>query len=183
MMESPLGLPTGLVAIAPYNPAWPQLFEAEKAVLRKEVFPDAGESPIEHVGSTAVPGLDAKPILDIAIAVPDLAVTVARIQAPLAALGYGYKGEYGLPGREFFVKGEQQRTHHLHIVAAGSPHWEAWLRFRDTLRTHPEIADQYERVKQDLARRFARDRESYTAGKSAFVESILAGERHRRPRP
>ena len=166
-----LGLTEDRVCVADYHPAWPHLFEQEKARLAAAL---AGESVrIEHIGSTAVPGLTAKPILDIAVAVKDLDTTAPRVIAALEALGYSFRGEYGLAGRLYFVRGNPRRTHHLHVVTAGSAHWDRWLHFRDRLRTHPETNRQYRALKQALAEQFAGNRPAYTEGKSDFIESIL----------
>lgn len=166
-----LGLTEDSVRVADYHPAWPCLFEQEKADLAAAL--NGQPVSIEHIGSTAVPGLAAKPILDIAIAVDDLEAAAPRVIAALEALGYTYRGEYGLAGRLYFVRGTPQRTHHLHVVTTGSPHWEQWLRFRDRLRTDPEAAGRYRTLKQALAEQFVENRPAYTQGKTDFIEAVL----------
>jgi len=167
--EALLGLPKGQVALADYSPAWPRLFEAERG--RLEAALGGAAMAIEHIGSTAVPGLPAKPIIDIAAAVASLE-TVGALVAPLERLGYRYLGEYGLPGRHFFEKGAPV-THHVHVVEVAGEHWKVWKLFRDYLRGHPQEAGQYAGFKRELARKYAADRDAYTRSKSEFVGSIL----------
>jgi GrpB-like predicted nucleotidyltransferase (UPF0157 family) len=180
-----LGLPEGKVFISRYSGAWPRLFRRERDRLRRALGKKVID--IEHVGSTAVPGLSAKPVLDIALTVRNLR-EIRSLLAPLERLGYEYKGLYGLPGRHFFVRGEP-RTHHLHFVRADSRHWRVWLLFRDYLREHREEAARYEKFKRGKARRYADDRRMYTASKSSFVERMLrkaraeARARRATPRP
>jgi len=164
-----LGLPEGRVFLSPYRGEWRRLYRSERARLRRDLgrrFRD-----IEHVGSTAVPGLSAKPVLDLALTVKDLS-KIGRLVKPLEKLGYEYKGEYGLPGRHFFVRGKPV-THHLHFVDVGSEHWRVWLLFRDYLRAHPEEARRYEKFKRAKARKYANDRAAYTGSKSSFVVNML----------
>lgn len=167
-----LGLRRGTVQLAPYAEQWAQLFAVEQAHIRaalNELVLD-----IQHVGSTAVPGLCAKPILDIAVAVRSLA-DVAACVAPLAQLGYAYLGDKPSTSGHFFAKGDDSnRTHYLHFVAHDNPQWTDFLRFRDRLRADPAARDEYARLKQRLAARYAADRASYTQQKEAFVRRILA---------
>jgi GrpB-like predicted nucleotidyltransferase (UPF0157 family) len=130
---------------------------------------------LEHVGSTAVPGLGAKPIIDMLLGVGRLAEVEARLPA-LEALGYEYvpRFESRLPERRFFVGvAPRGRTHHLHGVEIGGSFWQRQLLFRDCLRSEPETAAAYERLKRDLARRHADDRETYTEAKADFIEAVL----------
>lgn len=162
------------VIIVDYNPAWPEMFEQEKARL----LAGAGQwiEDIQHVGSTSIPGLAAKPIIDIMIAIYDLA-DVPKCVAPIEKLGYDYLGEHGLPERHFFRKprldGWHKRTHHIHMVLKGSQEWENQTRFRDYLRTHPETRQQYQELKRELAARFGSDRGGYTDAKADFVINVL----------
>jgi GrpB-like predicted nucleotidyltransferase (UPF0157 family) len=165
-----LGLPEERVFLSPYDRRWPQLFRRERTRLRRALGRKVLE--IEHVGSTAVPGLSAKPVLDLALTVRALR-EVRGLVAPLAKLGYEYKGLYGLPGRHFFVRGEPRRTHHLHVVRADSRHWRVWKLFRDYLRRHPDEAARYEKFKRSKARKYADNRPAYTGSKSRFVERML----------
>ena len=131
---------------------------------------------IQHVGSTSVPGLAAKPILDIGVAIAseaDVEVCVPLLQA----LGYRYEGYRGASEGYFFNRGREERlTHYLHMLLIDSPDWRNYLRFRDTLIAHPEIRDQYMQIKQALAVQYPADRPAYTAGKAAFIQSVLASE-------
>ncbi len=164
-----LGLPEGKVFLSAYNKSWSRLFRSERDRLRRVLGRRIRE--VEHVGSTSVPGLCAKPVLDLAIAIKDVS-KIMRLVKPLEKIGYEYKGEYGLPGRHFFVRGEPV-THHLHFVESGSDHWRVWLLFRDYLRRHPSEAARYEKFKRAKARKYASDRAAYTGSKSAFVEKML----------
>jgi GrpB-like predicted nucleotidyltransferase (UPF0157 family) len=162
------------VIIVEYDPAWPLLFEQEKARLLM-VCGDQIED-IQHIGSTAIPGLWAKPIIDIQMSVHDLEL-VETCVGPLERIGYEYLGEYGVPGRHFFHKPAgrpfAERTHHLQMVKWGGEEWRKVLLLRDYLRTHPWIAQQYYLLKKSLASRFGADRAGYTEAKTAFICSVL----------
>jgi GrpB-like predicted nucleotidyltransferase (UPF0157 family) len=165
-----LGLEAGVVKLVPYTVEWQRLFEKEKALLQTAV----GDSvlDIQHVGSTAIPGMVAKPILDIGIAVTDFE-EARTLVAPIGGLGYQYRGEFGIPRRHYFVKGNP-RTHHIHMVEISSRDWKNQLFFRDTLIQRPELAQEYVHLKNDLARRYAADRDAYLEGKAPFIERVLA---------
>lgn len=167
------------VVIVDYNPTWPALFEQEKARLLAVAGPWIED--IQHVGSTAIPGLAAKPIIDIMIAIYDLN-DVEKCVAPIESLGYGYMGEYGLPERHFFRKpppdGWQGRTHHIHMVLKGSNQWINQVSFRDYLCTHPEAREEYQDLKRALAQQYGNDREGYTDAKQEFIFSILRRAGH-----
>ena len=165
-----IGLPKGTVELRAYSPSWPRLFSEERTRIRGAV--GNRTLAIEHVGSTSVPGLAAKPIIDIAIAVVSFERS-AELVEPLAAIGYDHYGEFGIPGRRFFVQGEP-RTHHLHVVEIDSDEWRNHRYFRDTLRADVEARTAYESLKRELAARFASDREAYTAAKSGFIRGILS---------
>ena len=160
------------VVITKYDPSWPEVFAGEAQAIRQAL----GDTlvAIEHVGSTAIPGLAAKPIIDILAAVTSLAEAEARLAA-LEALGYDCRGENGIPGRLFFRKGliEFKRTHHLHIVGIGHEQWASMLAFRDYLRSHPGDAQRYEALKRALSEKYRDNRRAYTNGKASFVEAIL----------
>ena len=131
---------------------------------------------IEHFGSTAVPGLAAKPIIDILIAVRSLARAKITMIEPILALGYVYWSENPKTDRMFFVKGMppygERRTHHVHITEPDGEMWQRRLAFRDYLRANPDEARRYEALKRDLAARFPADREAYTGAKTGTVEAI-----------
>jgi GrpB-like predicted nucleotidyltransferase (UPF0157 family) len=163
------GLPKGIVKLEPHTEIWRQLFAEEAARIRQAV----GEyvTAIEHVGSTSINGIAAKPIIDMAAAV-ESAADGERCVAPLENIGYEYRGEHGIAGRFYFVKGEP-RTHHLHLVLATSDLWRGHLSFRDYLRANPAIAKEYERLKMDLAEKFPDNRDAYLQGKTGFIENVL----------
>jgi len=162
------------VHVVEYDPAWPQLFEEERARLEPILAPWlAGD--IHHVGSTSVPGLAAKPVIDILAGVRSLEESRGAIE-PLQALSYCW-APYKEDVMNWFCKpSPTHRTHHLHLVVEGSETWREELLFRDTLRAQPETARAYEALKRDLAARFRQDREAYTQAKTDFVLGVLARE-------
>ena len=164
------------IEIVPYDPDWPAQFEAERARLASVLSSEPLEA-IEHFGSTAIPGLSAKPIIDIMIGVPDVAAARRTFPETLAALDYVFWADNPATDKLFFVKGMpphgHRRTHHVHVCETSSDQWTRLL-FTDYLRAHPEEAAAYEALKLDLARRFRGDREAYTSGKDDFVARILA---------
>jgi GrpB-like predicted nucleotidyltransferase (UPF0157 family) len=163
------------VEIADYDPRWPLLFDEEAKRLRAVLDPSLIVG-IEHFGSTAIPGLSAKPIIDILIAVRSLAAAQEPFVEVLRELDYVYWADNPKKDRMFFVKGMppfgSKRSHHIHVT---EPHGEMWQRltFRDYLRAHPEEAQTYERLKRRLAAEHQTDREAYTDAKSAYVESVM----------
>jgi len=163
------------VEIVPYDPVWSSLFELEAARLRAVLDPGLVVG-IEHFGSTAVPGLAAKPIIDILVAVKSLAAARATMVEPINALGYVYWAENPKPDRMFFVKGMppygERRTHHIHITQPDGEMWQRRLAFRDYLRANPDEALRYGTLKRDLAARYPADRERYTDAKTEYVEEV-----------
>jgi len=164
-----LGLPKGTVKLEPHSEQWRQLFAEEAARIRAAIG-EIGAS-IEHIGSTSVRGIAAKPIIDIAVGVGKLA-DGERCVRPLENIGYEYRGEHGIAGRFYFVKGEP-RSHHLHLIEIDSDFWRSHLLFRDYLRENRTVAEEYENLKKELAKRHAENREAYTKGKAAFIENVL----------
>jgi GrpB-like predicted nucleotidyltransferase (UPF0157 family) len=163
------------VRIAPYDPRWPARFEEERAALA-DVIGDWVVGGIHHVGSTAVPGLDAKPVIDILVGVSDLRSSLECIE-PLAELGYVY-APYRASEMHWFCKPDPtRRTHHLHLVPTGSRRFREELAFRNHLRSHPEMAAEYAALKVKLAARFGSDREAYTEAKEGFIRAVLDVER------
>jgi GrpB-like predicted nucleotidyltransferase (UPF0157 family) len=159
------------IHLAPPDPGWPTRFEQERAALEDAIGGWACGG-IHHVGSTAVPGLEAKPIIDILVGVRDLETARACFE-PLARLGYLY-APYLPDEMHWFCKpNPTRRTHHLHLVPAGSRRYCDELAFRDRLRADPEIASRYSALKRELAERHREDREAYTEAKSAFVLATL----------
>ena len=165
------------VMIVDYDPRWSDAYLAEARSLT-ELFTDT-EVHVEHIGSTSIPGLGAKPIIDILLGAGQLREIEDRIGA-IEGLGYVYIPEYekALPERRYFQKdSEGVRTHHLHGVEFESTFWFDHILFRDHLRSHPEVAASYYRLKQELAERFRADREKYTASKGEFIRGVLAAAR------
>lgn len=166
------------VEIAPYDPRWPGLFEGEKTHLLA-VLPRDLIGRIEHFGSTAVPGLAAKPIVDMLVEVGDLEAAKTRIAPILQAEAYDFvwrptSGDYVPPWYAWFIKRDPasgMRTHHIHMVEADFPQWES-LAFRDYLRVHPDVGAEYAALKQRLAAQFPNDRVAYTIGKGDFIARI-----------
>jgi GrpB-like predicted nucleotidyltransferase (UPF0157 family) len=157
------------VVLVPYDEAWPSLFVEERVRIERAL--GSWVEAIEHVGSTAVPGLTAKLILDIMVGVSSLR-DAKRCIGPLEQLGYEYRGEAGVPGRLFFRKGNP-KTHHLHVTEIGSEFWERHPVFRDYLRAHPETARNYALPKHDITDRFRRDRAAYTEAKTGFISEVV----------
>jgi GrpB-like predicted nucleotidyltransferase (UPF0157 family) len=166
--DSDVDPPVRLIA---YDPSWPARFASERALLAPLLAPWLA-GPIEHIGSTAVPGLAAKPVIDIAAAVRTLPDSLAAIPS-LPQLGYLY-APYKTEVMHWFCKPARSfRTHHLHLVPLDSPLWSERLAFRDYLRRHPDAAAQYAELKRRLAEEHELDREAYTDAKGPFVARIL----------
>ena len=167
------------VAIAPYDPRWPELFRQEKEHLLS-CLPHDLIRRVEHFGSTAVPGLAAKPIVDMLVEVTDLQATKVRIVPVLESQGYEYfwrptLGDDGPPFYAWFIKREPRtgaRTHHIHMVEGTFvEHWDRLL-FRDYLIEHPEVATEYEALKVRLSAVSPTDRVAFTRGKTEFVLKV-----------
>lgn len=175
-----LGLESGVVRLVPHSPRWAARFTEE--VQRLAPFLDSAGVALrlEHTGSTSVPGLCAKPIVDI-LAGLAREEDRSRAIAALEAAGFTHRGEQGIPGRNFFRRGVP-RQYHLHLALEGGDFWRDHLDFRDWLRTNPSAARAYAEVKERLASRFPRDRESYIEGKTAFVLATLREARAGRGR-
>src|SRR5262245_19751695 len=169
-----------------YDPRWPRIFLEEKEHLQA-CLPSEIVRRIEHFGSTAVPGLAAKPVIDMLVEVSSLEETKSRVAPILQSHGYEYLwrptiGDDGPPFYAWFIKRDPTtgvRTHHIHMVEASfSTHWERLL-FRDYLIERPEIAEEYQRLKRELTAKYPRDRVAYTQGKTEFVTRITAeAKRH-----
>ena len=168
--EQPLlGLKRGDLTISPYREEWKRLFELEKENIEEAI----GEyvEDVQHVGSTSIPGMSAKPVLDIAVAVKDFVGARICIE-PLAGIGYEFKGENGIPRRHYFLKGVP-RTHHVHMFETTSTDWEGTILFRDCLRSNHGLVEDYMRLKQNLVHRSGSDRNSYQAGKGEFIDAVV----------
>lgn len=161
-----------VVELTQPDAAWSAFFEREKRNLQEFIGQFA--TSIAHVGSTSIPGISAKPILDIAIHVADLTRDGDFCIAPLRELGYEYVPSENSANRRFFRRGVSGLgTHHLHLFQSGTPEAQAMLLFRDYLCAHPSVAQEYDNLKQTLFQQFGNDRDTYTASKGAFVKSVL----------
>ncbi|MFH1856830.1 MAG: GrpB family protein [Candidatus Omnitrophota bacterium] len=165
------------VEIVPYDSKWPGLFEKEKQHLIN-CLPKELIKRVEHFGSTAVPGLCAKPIIDILVEVATLEDTKKRIVPVLESQGYDYFwrpsfGDDTPPYYAWFIKrdSEGKRTHHIHMVESSFEHWDRLL-FRDYLIEHPSAAGQYQKLKMELSEKYANDRIAYTKAKTDFIAKI-----------
>jgi GrpB-like predicted nucleotidyltransferase (UPF0157 family) len=174
------------VAVVAYDPRWPELFRRERVHLLA-CLPRDLVRRVEHFGSTAVPGLAAKPIVDMLVEVTDLEAVKDRVAPLLEAQGYDYfwrptHGDDGPPFYAWFIKRDPAtgvRTHHIHMVEAHfCEHWDRLL-FRDHLIAHPEVAREYERLKQQLAAESPRDRVAYTRAKGEFVRRVTEEAKRR----
>jgi GrpB-like predicted nucleotidyltransferase (UPF0157 family) len=172
-MVDPLGLESGVVRLVEYNVRWPALFAAERHRILAECAPLALR--LEHIGGTSIPGMCAKPVLDIAAGRPR-DVAIRRCVAALEQAGYEHRGERGVPGREFFRRG-LPRAYHVHLVEDGGALWRDYVAFRDYFRTHAEAARQFADVKRVLAARFSHDRQAYMLAKSPHVQGVLGAAR------
>ena len=165
------------IIIVDYDPRWPGMYQDERARLLGVV----GQyiTAIEHVGSTSVPGLGAKPVIDIMIGV-DTLTDADQCIVPIQNLGYVYVPEYEdeMPYRRYFKKllADGTHTHHIHVVETSSEFWHDHLLFRDYLRAHPETAWDYERVKRSLAPHFDNGND-YTHAKTDFILEVMAKAR------
>jgi GrpB-like predicted nucleotidyltransferase (UPF0157 family) len=159
------------ISVVDYDSSWPVRFDAEAAVLYRTLGHVA--HAIHHIGSTAVPGLAAKPIIDILMEAADLS-QIDALNERMVGIGYIPKGEYGIPGRRYFQKGGEDRTHHLHVFARGDFNVVRHLAFRDYLRGHPDIAREYGELKRAVAKTCENDIERYCDGKDAYVKRIEA---------
>ena len=158
------------VELVPHDPKWSKLADDEaNRILEGLTIQIIG---IYHIGSTSVPGIKAKPIIDFVLEVENLEEVIESI-SEFEALGYLSKGEFGIPGRQFFTRDTHgERSHHLHVFQTGHPDIERHTVFRDYLRANPEAAREYEQLKEKLAKRFPKQSGNYTAAKSDFILSM-----------
>lgn len=168
-----LGLERGTVALREHDAHW--IAQAKETIVLLQSLIDDAAIDIQHVGSTAVPGLRAKPILDIVIGVRELGDLDPYVEK-LAQAGILERGQ-DLPGQRLFVMGDFEantRTHHIHAVRWNDSAWKNYIRFRDYLRTFAEKRSEYEAEKRRLADRYPADRQAYTAGKAELIGKLLA---------
>jgi GrpB-like predicted nucleotidyltransferase (UPF0157 family) len=168
---------TESVHLSPYDPQWPDQASGYADELRA-VLSQGLLGPIEHVGSTSIPGLVAKPVIDLMAQAANPDLVVAQTQAALSEMGWQYVPPEldGRPFRRLFAKVSpdgQHRLAHLHLMFAGADRWDQQIRFRDALRADPGLRDEYAAVKSRLISSFADDRERYTDEKAIFVKKVL----------
>jgi GrpB-like predicted nucleotidyltransferase (UPF0157 family) len=158
------------IRVVAYDLAWPAAFEQEALILAA-ILGD-GLITIHHIGSTAVPGLPAKPVIDMMPLVRDIE-GVDRLVPVMSEAGYYSWGEHGIPGRRLFTKGgDEHRTHNVHIFQIDNPEVSRHLDFRDYLRAHPQVARQYAQLKMELAPQFPNDITAYNQGKDSFIKEM-----------
>lgn len=158
------------IEVVDYRPEWEKMFQEEAKKIQKILEKNC--IAIYHIGSTSVKGLAAKPIIDIMPVVRDISLVDAH-DPEFRALGYDCRGEFGIPGRRFYAKGGDERTHHIHIfeksnAAAVNRH----LAVRDYLRSHPDTAREYAELKKQLAARYPHDNDGYCDGKEAYMKEL-----------
>lgn len=158
------------VVVVPYDKQWPEMFKAESALIKTflgEIVKD-----IHHIGSTAVPGLAAKPVIDILLEVYDIN-PLDKYRSAMARAGYVARGENGIAGRRYFIKGGDRRSHQLHAFAVGDTQILRHLAFRDYLRKNSDIAEKYAVIKRAAASLYNNDAHRYSAFKADFIEHHL----------
>lgn len=157
------------VELKPHDPAWSSLFIEAEAEIQSILQDNCIE--IHHIGSTAIPDIHAKPIIDVLPVVKDISL-VDSFNAKFEAQGYVCMGEYGIPGRRFYWKSKSKRTHNIHLFEQGSPEISKYLRFKEFMLSHEDYAKAYSLIKCSLAEVFSQDIESYVNGKASFVQLI-----------
>ena len=161
--------------VVDYSAEWSTLYECEILLLRETLGNELVRA--HHIGSTAVPGLAAKPVIDILLEVQSVE-RLDDFDNVMEELGYQPHGEFGIPGRRYYPKGGDDRTHHVHAFAVDDPHIEVHLAFRDYLRAHPASAAEYAAVKKEGSMVRGTDPEGYVAFKHDFVERMVAEAVH-----
>ncbi|MEM7373940.1 MAG: GrpB family protein [Bacteroidota bacterium] len=173
-----LGLKRHTVRLLEHQTTWQEIFHQ----TREQLLHALGDHvmDIQHIGSTAIPGIPAKPILDMAMAIAQKDA-LKEILPTLEALGYEYRGDAREDGGHLCVLNieAEVRSQHLHIVLHSDPQWKNYLHFRDTLLAHPELKEEYMHLKQSLASRFPHDRKAYTSGKHEFIQAVLTTKSNR----
>ncbi len=157
------------VGVVSYNPNWKKMYKEESEKI-KNILNDIIVD-IHHIGSTAIPGIKAKPVIDILVEVKNIKA-VDQYNNKMEELRYEVMGEHGIPKRRFFRKGGNKRTHHIHIFQAGNEEIERHINFKEYLITHPDKGREYSKLKEKLVNKYAYDVENYTNGKSDFIKEI-----------
>ncbi len=166
-----IGLSQDVVKLVPYHAEWKDLYKEEEILLKGTL--GSLILAIEHIGSTAVPGMQAKPIIDIAIGLTDLKL-LAKIQPLISSLGYEEKIQHSTATRKLFTKGpEHHRTHHIHFVLYQSEEWNNFIYFREALTNNNALKEAYIALKTDLAAIYADNRPKYTEAKDKFIQTAL----------
>lgn len=159
------------VEIVPHDPRWREAFEAEA----KQIASALGENivAVHHIGSTAIPNIYAKPVIDLMVEVRDITEVDGRSSA-MESLGYEVKGEFGIPGRRYFRKDNREgiRTHQIHAFETGSSEVERHLAFRDYMIANPEDAQRYSELKRQLAEEHPQSMDGYMDGKDGFIKEM-----------
>lgn len=157
------------LGVVSYNPKWKEMYKEESEKI-KNVLSDI-VIDIHHIGSTAIPGIKAKPVIDILVEVKDIE-GVDQYNYKMRELGYEVMGEYGIPKRRFFRKGENKRTHHIHIFQVGNEEIGRHINFKEYLIACPDKAREYSKLKEKLVNKYTYDVKNYTNGKSDFIKEI-----------
>ena len=158
-----------ILGVVSYNSNWKKIYKEESEKIKNmlnDIIID-----IHHIGSTAIPGIKAKPVIDILVEVKDIE-GVDQYNHKMKELGYEAMGEYGIPKRRFFRKGRIKRTHHVHIFQVGNKEIERHINFKEYLIAHPDKAREYSKLKEKLANKYTYYVENYTNGKSDFIKEI-----------
>ncbi|MTI46706.1 MAG: GrpB family protein [Firmicutes bacterium] len=157
------------IEVVNYSSDWKKIYNEESKKINEIMGYIINES--HHIGSTSIPGIKAKPVIDILIIVEDIK-EIDKYDLQMKELGYVPKGEYGIKGRRFFMKGGNNRTHHVHIYEVGNEEIERHINFKDYLISHPDKAKQYSELKEKLAQEHTYDIDGYIEGKSKFIKEI-----------
>ena len=157
------------VEVVSYNPNWKEMYKEESGKV-KNILSDI-IIDIHHIGSTAIPGIKAKPVIDMLVEVKDIEA-VDQYNHKMEEFGYEVMGEYGIPKRRFFRKGGDKRTHHIHIFQVGNEEIERHIDFKKYLIAYPDKAREYSKLKEKLTNKYTYDVENYTNGKSDFIKEI-----------
>lgn len=167
-----IGLKKGTVKLSPHNPKWKDLFEKEKqAILKlddKDLIID-----IHHIGSTSIPNIPAKPIIDMVVGIKSLD-DKEKIINLLESAGFQYDPDSDFEGRLFFIKGsDEERTHHLSVVEHRGKVWNEYVTFVGRLKNNPTLANEYCRIKNKLAKKYKNNRKAYTDAKAEFIQNVI----------
>ncbi|SHJ89575.1 GrpB domain, predicted nucleotidyltransferase, UPF0157 family [Clostridium amylolyticum] len=158
------------IEVVPYKTEWKKDYANEEKKI-KNVFKDELIN-IHHIGSTAIPGICAKPVIDIMVIVKDIC-KVDMLNNEMLTIGYFSKGKYGIKGRRFFVKGQNNRTHNVHVYQTGHYEILRQLNFRDYLIAHPNEAKNYQNLKKELSEKFKFNIDKYNKGKDSYIKDII----------